>query len=186
MSNLKLFIDNLCGKFNNDEQINTEIKNDGLKHPRASHICGVCNDKIKNLPEDFNGYFLIEESYYEQGQMKNILPHLFLFTLNENDNVVLTSYDIPKEYSKEEFRNDNDNITMDYNELKVSAKFTPMEYIQTGDSFSGTSVSNFTPVTTFTFKETIEGDTLYVSEIFETNGKMTFGFPDPIIYKKIK
>ena len=35
-----------------------------------------------------------------------MLPHLFLFTLNENNQVVLTSYDLPEGISKEEFKND--------------------------------------------------------------------------------
>ena len=127
MDVLKVFVENLCGKFNNYDQINDELSKGEVLHPKASHINGVCNHKIKNLPEDFKDYFVIEESYYEQGNRKNILPHLFLFTLNDDNKVVLESYELPKGVSQEEFRNDNEDLIMDYNELAKSEKFTPME-----------------------------------------------------------
>ncbi|MGG5460233.1 hypothetical protein [Clostridium sp. B9] len=186
MRNLKLFLSYLCGEFNNDEQIFEENESGQVSHPKAKHITGICNDKIKNLPNNFNGYFVIEESYYEQGKFKNILPHLFLFTENEDKNVVLTSYDLPSNISKEEFRNDNESLIMDYKELKISEKFTPMIYKFKNDGFEGESISHFTPETTFKLKERTEDGTLYVSEVFEKNGKITFGFVNPIIYKKIK
>lgn len=186
MSNLKLFLSYLCGEFNNDEQIKGEIEEGVEKHPKARHITEICNNKIKNIPEGFKGFFVIEESYYEQGKFKNILPHLFLFTENEKGNVVLTSYDLPKGVSKEDFRNNNEDLIMDYNELKISEKFTPMIYNFKDGGFEGESISHFTPETTFKLKERTEDGTLYVSEIFEKNGKVTFGCVDPIIYKKIK
>ncbi|HHD2754437.1 TPA: hypothetical protein ACOTG0_003292 [Clostridium perfringens] len=186
MKNLGLFISYLCGEFNNDEQVSKELKEGKNIHPKAKHITKVCNGKIKNLPKDFKGIFVIEESYYEQGNFKNILPHLFLFTEDSEGNVVLTSYDLPKGVSKEDFRNDNESLVMDYNELQVSEKFTPMTYIFKDNGFEGESISHFTPETTFKLKERTEDETLYVSEIFEKNGKVTFGCVEPIIYKKIK
>ena len=106
MDTLKRFTNNLCGGFNNDKQIQDQEAKGKVTHPKAKHINRIANDKIINLPCDFNGYFIIEESYYEIGNRKNILPHLFLFTLNENNQVVLTSYDLPEGISKEEFKND--------------------------------------------------------------------------------
>lgn len=185
MDKLEIFINQLCGVFSNENQINEELSIGELKHPKAKHINGICNDKIINLPSDFKGYFVIEESYYEQGSRKNILPHLFLFTLNEGNNVVLTSYDIPSDISKEDFRNDNENLVMDYNELTISSKFNPMIYIEKDGCYEGESVSNFTSETEFTLKEKIENNKMYVSEVFRKNGKVTFGFIDPIIYEKI-
>ena len=96
MDTLKRFTNNLCGDFNNDKQIQDQEAKGKVTHPKAKHINRIANDKIINLPCDFNGYFIIEESYYEIGNRKNILPHLFLFTLNENNQVVLTSYDLPE------------------------------------------------------------------------------------------
>lgn len=185
MNKLKIFINELCGTFNNDNQINKELETCKLNHPKAKHINGVCNDKINNLPSDFEGYFVIEESYYEQGKFKNILPHLFLFTLNEDNKVVLTSYEIPEGISKKDFRNDNNELVMDYNELKISSKFTPMIYNDKDGVYEGKSISNFTPETEFTLEERIEKGKMYVSEVFRKDGKITFGFEDPIIYEKI-
>ena len=185
MDVLKVFVENLCGKFNNYDQINDELSKGEVLHPKASHINGVCNHKIKNLPKDFNGYFVIEESYYEQGNRKNILPHLFLFTLNDDNKVVLESYELPKGVSQEEFRNDNEDLIMDYNKLAKSEKFTPMVYNEKNGVFTGESTSMFSPVTKFILKERVENGMLYVSEVFYKGDKKTFGFEDPIVYKKI-
>lgn len=184
MNILNSFITNLCGNFNNDEQIKLEIEKNNLIHPKARHINKVCNDKISNIPDNFNGFFVLEESYYEMGTFKNSLPHLFLFTLNSDGNIVLTSYDIPSEIKKEDFRTDNSNLKMDFNQLKVSEKFTPMTYIYENGEFKGESISHFTPVTTFILKETVKDGILEVSEVFKKDGKITFGFESPIIYKK--
>lgn len=183
---LEKFINNLCGQFNNDNQISDEMSKGNVAHPQAKHINCICNNKISNIPADFNGYFVLEESYYVQGNFKNIMPHLFLFTVNEENKIVLTSYEVPKNIDKKDFTNSNDNLSMDYNELIISEKFTPMVYEEKDDIFYGESESNFSPEITFTLKETIKEDTLYVSEVMRRNGKITFGFTDPIIYKKIK
>ena len=184
MNVLEVFVENLCGNFNNDEQIRKQEEKGNVTHPKATHINGVCNSKIKNLPKDFNGYFVIEESYYDQGGRQNILPHLFLFTLNEDNKVVLESYELPNNISKEDFRNNNENLIMDYNELVKSEKFNPMIYNEDNGIFTGESTSMFSPVTKFVLKEKIENNTLYVSEVFYKNDNKTFGFEDPIIYKK--
>lgn len=185
MTVLDVFVNNLCGTFNNNEQLEDELKEGELKHPYAKHINGICNNKIKNLPKDFKGYFVIEESYYKQGSVNNILPHLFLFTLNEDNKVVLTSYELPEGVNKEDFRNDNKFLTMDYNELIISKKFIPMIYDEFKGVFTGESISYFSPSTRFELKERIDDSTLYVSEAFYKNDKLVFGSVDPIIYKRI-
>lgn len=182
---LETFVKNLCGEFNNDDQIKRQAESGKITHPKACHINGICNNKIKNLPIDFKGYFVIEESYYEQNNRKNALPHLFLFTLNKDNKVVLESYEIPETISHEDFRNDNQNLQMDYNKLEKSKKFNPMVYDEDNGVFTGESVSIFSPVTKFILKERIEDDVLYVSEVFYKGDKKTFGFEDPIIYKRV-
>ena len=186
MDILKKFINDLCGDFNNDKQIEEQENKGEITHAKGKHINRIANDKIINLPSDFKGYFIIEESYYEIRNRKNILPHLFLFTLNENNKIVLTSYDLPTDFSKEDFRNDISELIIDYNKLVKSEKFTPMIYKKVNNGFEGHSVSDFGGGVKFTLKERIEEDKLYVSEVFEKNGKITFGFVDPIIYDKIK
>ncbi|MGL5633822.1 MAG: hypothetical protein ACRDDL_01935 [Sarcina sp.] len=184
MDILEQFINKLCGEFTNVEQIEKEEKEGKVKHPIARHINGICNNKINNLPDNFKGYFIIEESYYTMGNFKNVLPHLFLFTLNTENKVVLTSYEIPKDFSKEEFRNDNDKICLEYNKLEISKKFNPMVYEEIEGGFKGESISNFTETTRFELKELITDEVMSVSEAFYKNDKLTFGFVDPIIYKR--
>ncbi|MCQ2969752.1 MAG: hypothetical protein MJ191_06555 [Clostridium sp.] len=186
MEILEVFIRKLCGKFNNDNQIKQEEELGKVIHPRARHINAVCNNKIRNLPKDFKGYFIIEESYYEIGERVNILPHLFLFELNNDNNVVLTSYELPEGIKKEEFRNDNADLIMDYRFLVKSEKFTPMIYKEMDGVFSGESISTFGPGVTFELKESTGNNKLIVSEILKKDGKITFGFEEPIVYDKIK
>ncbi len=73
---------------------------------------------------------------------------------------------------------------MDYKKLKRSEKFNPMIYDEENGVFTGESVSMFSPVTKFILKERVEDDILYVSEVFYKDNKKTFGFEDPIIYKR--
>lgn len=186
MSTLERFIDYLCGDFNNDEQIK-EKQALGLSNlPKASHINRVCNKKMIHLPADFKGCFVIEESYYQMGERSNILPHLFLFTLNESGKVVLTSYELPEGIKKDEFKSSNEKLVIDYEQLKRSEKFSPMIYEETEEGFKGRSVSDFGNGLIFTLEETTGKDSLIVHEVFEKNGKRTFGFDEPIVYKKLK
>lgn len=186
MKTLEKFIINLCGTFNNKEQIENELRDGNVIHPKAKHINAIANEKIANLPSYFKGYFILEESYYDVNGKTNVMPHLFLFTLNDEKKVTLTSYEIPEGISKEDFRNDNKDLKMDFKKLKVSEKFTPLIYTEIEDNkFVGESTSEFSPVTTFKLKETVSSDSLEVSECFYNNGKLTFGFVDPIIYKRL-
>ena len=57
--------------------------------------------KSKNLPENFNGTFVVEESYYKTDGKSHTSPHLFYFRNNEG--IVLSSYDIPNGEDKNTF-----------------------------------------------------------------------------------
>ena len=61
MNKLEIFIKNLCGEFNNDNQLKKEFESGKVVHPKARHINNVCNYKIKNLPENFEGYLLLKK-----------------------------------------------------------------------------------------------------------------------------
>ncbi len=50
--------------------------------------------------------------------------------------------------------------------------------------WEGGSVSNFSPIMKFTLFERFSEKQLEVSETIEVNGKRTFGYDDPIIYKR--
>lgn len=122
----------------------------GKTFPYAQHVNTVCNDKIKNIPNDFNGIFIVEESYYETDGRRHASPHLFLIT-DSNDGIMLSSYEIPE---------GEDNNTFSY-------------------------VSHFTPVMIFCLWEKFSEECLEVSESMEVNGKKTFGYDEPIIYKRV-
>ena len=124
-----------------------EMKEAGKSFPYAQHVNTVCNDKIKNIPEGFNGIFVVEESYYETDGKRHASPHLFLIT-DSNDGIILSSYEIPAGEDKNTFSY-NSMKSVDYSELRKSEKFTPAIYKEINGSWEGGSVSQFTPVMTF-------------------------------------
>ena len=126
------------------------MKASGKTFPYAQHVNTVCNDKIKNIPNDFNGIFIVEESYYGTDGRRHASPHLFLIT-DSNDGIMLSSYEIPE---------GEDKNTFSY-------------------------VSHFTPVMIFCLWEKFSEECLEVSESMEVNGKKTFGYDEPIIYKRV-
>ena len=69
MQNLEQFLRLLTGHFDNREQFNQMQKAEKV-YPLAEHVNTVCNDKIRDLPADFRGKFLVEESYYETNGKK--------------------------------------------------------------------------------------------------------------------
>lgn len=183
MSKLENFIKLLVGNFDNSEQLE-KLKIQKVEgFPFAKHVNNICNDKIKGLPNNFYGIFLLEESYYTSNGKTNCSPHLFLFT-EESENIKLTSYEIPKKYSKTNFTYDNlDEIN--FSDLNISEKFIPAIYKNTDGVWEGGSVSMFTPALKFTLFERFSEEKLEVSEVIEVNGKRTFGYDEPIIYKRI-
>lgn len=76
MMKIKNFVDLMTGEFDNKEQF-IEMKEAGKSFPYAQHINTVCNDKIKNIPEDFNGIFVVEEVIMKQ--MENVMHHHIYF-----------------------------------------------------------------------------------------------------------
>ena len=180
MSKLDDFIKLLVGNFDNSEQYD-KLKDTGF--PFARHVNTVCNRKIKNLPNDFKGVFVLEESYYTVNDRTNASSHLFLFT-EEEEGIKLTSYEIPKEYGRNVTYSDIEEI--DYLILHVSEKFTPAIYKLNNGVWEGGSESMFTPVLKFKLFERFSEEMLEVSETMEMNGKRTFGYDEPIIYRRIK
>lgn len=183
MSQLKDFMNILTGHFDNKEQYDKK-KDEQQEFPYAQHVNTICNDKIVNLPVNFDGYFMVEESYYTINGHTQASPHLFLFTA-EGIDVKLTSYDLPATVDKKTFSYESLE-QLDFNDLQPSAKFTPAIYKEKDGVWEGGSVSMFTPVLKFTLFERFSHDVLEVSETMEVNGKRTFGYDDAILYKRIK
>ena len=111
------------------------------------------------------------------------MPHLFLFTLESDGRVKLTSYDMPAGYTKETFRAESLG-RLNYDDLTPSAKFTPALYEYRDGGWEGGSESMFTPVLKFTLWERFTPEVLIVSESMEMNGKRTFGYDRPLEYRR--
>ena len=181
MTNLESMMQLLCGRFDNRQQYEA-MQAAGKPFPYAEHVNTVCNDKIRNLPTDFAGAFLLEESYYTTEGKTHASPHLFLFT-EEGEAVKLTSYQLPKAA-------DGGAATYEtlpplkWEDLEISEKFTPALYTLHDGVWEGGSVSMFSPVLKFTLYERFSQESLEVAETMEVNGKRTFGYDVPIVYRR--
>ena len=182
MADLTNFVTLLNGEFDNKDQFEKMCKINP-QYPYAKHINTACNDKIKNLPENFNGTFVVEESYYETDGKSHASPHLFLITETEQG-ILLSSYEIPEGEDKKIFSYASMK-KVDYAELKKSEKFTPALYHEKDGIWEGGSISQFSPVMIFKLWEKFSDRCLEVSESMEVNGKRTFGYDEPIIYKRV-
>ena len=182
MEKLNEFMNILTGSFNNKEQFE-KMEQNNIEYPYAEHVNTICDDKIVNIPEGFKGRFMLEESYYTGKGVTHPMPHLFLFTEEENG-IKLTSYEMPEGFDKKTFTYNNVE-ELDFNELKESAKFTPAVYVEKDGVWEGGSVSMFSPVLKFTLFERFSKECLEVTESMEVNGKRTFGYDEPIMYKRV-
>ncbi|MBX9783680.1 MAG: hypothetical protein K2X48_10350 [Chitinophagaceae bacterium] len=177
----------ITGDFDNSEQVVAEIKAGKQIHPLAIHVNRVASNKIKNLPADFNGFFIIEESYYlNEGKPVDIKPFLFLFQAKGKNEVQLTVYQIPEGIKKEEFRNDNENLAIDYNMLKPSPTFKGAVYTWNAKAktFSTNAPNDLDNGLKFTLIETFTANELSVMELLEKDGKHLTAYDTPIIYKR--
>ena len=182
MSRLDDFLRLLCGRFDNTQQLRELGETGGPALPLAKHVNTVCNDRIAGLPADFPGKFVLEESYYTTDGRTHASPHLFLFT-EEGEAVKLTSYQLPKGPG-------GGPVTyrtlppMQWQDLEISGKFTPALYTLRDGVWEGGSVSMFSPVLKFTLYERFSPEALEVTETMEMNGKRTFGYDVPIVYRR--
>lgn len=186
---LNIFQQYITGDFDNSEQVVAEIKAGKQIHPLAIHVNRVANDKIKNLPADLNGFFIIEESYYlTEGKPVDIKPYLFLFRAKSNNEVELSVYQLPEVVKKEEFRNDNQNLLIDYNTLKLSPTFKGAVYLWNvkAKTFSTNAPNELGNGMKFTLIETFSANKLSVMELLEKDGKRLTAYDTPIIYKRKK
>lgn len=181
MKLLEQFLQVLCGRFDNRTQWEQMQELGEKEYPLARHVNTVCSDKISGLPRDFKGVFVLEESYYTVGDRTSASPHLFLFT-EEGDAVKLTSYDLPSEAVKAGVTYET-MAPIPFDQLQPSRKFTPALYRQKDGIWEGGSVSMFTPTLKFTLFERFSPELLEVSETMEVNGKRTFGYDQPILYR---
>ncbi len=186
MKAIDLFKTYITGDFDNTRQI-TQEKEDGKQvHPYAKHVNRVADTKIKNLPADLNGFFLLEESYYKYPDKDTILkPYLFLFEETKDGKVRLTNMQLPEGIELAAVRNDNDTLSFDYQTLKSSPSFKPAIYQQTEAGFYLHAPNDLPGGMHFTLEETIGPEQLIVMELVEKNGKRLTPYAEPIIYDRL-
>ncbi len=182
MNKLNDFMDLLTGSFNNAEQFE-RMKQTDADFPYAEHVNTICNDKITNAPKNFKGFFMVEESYYTANGNTHASSHLFLFT-EEEAGIRLTSYELPDGYKKSTFTYEA-LAPVDYRDLKASEKFTPALFVEKDGAWEGGSTSMFSPALKFTLHERFSEECLEVNESMEVKGKKTFGYDEPILYKRV-
>lgn len=186
MSLLPLFLEYIVGDFDNRAQVEAERQAGRQLHPAARHVNRPANAKIRNLPADFQGVFVIEESYYVTPDGREVLaPHLFLFAETATGQVQLTSYELPAGVTKADFRNDNPDLVLDYPALTVSKTFTPLTYeYDPARGFWGQSATPLPNGAVFTLTETIGPAGLDVMELMEKDGQRLTPYETPILYRR--
>lgn len=175
------FMKILCGRFDNREQKEHMDQAGFSKFPFAEHVNSICNYKIIGLPDNY-GLFMVEESYYTVDLNTHSSTHLFLFS-EDNGRIKLISYETPRTKDGSTFTYQGME-PVEFGSLKIFEKFTPAIYEWKNNMWEGGSVSMFTPVMKFTLYERFCKDYLEVTETIEVNGKKTFGYDEPIIYKR--
>lgn len=187
INDLDLYLSYLTGDFDNQAQLNQEQKSGKVVHPLAKHVTRVITKRVANVPADFKGVFVLEESYYTfAGQETQVKPYIFKFLRNDNGQVVLHSIGIPTRIDKKTFTNVNADWSLDFAELKESASFKPATYTKTERGFYIKATNDLPGGIQFTLEETIGKDFLEVMELAEKNGKRLTPYETPIQYLKSK
>jgi hypothetical protein len=179
------FKDVLCGTFDNANQVEAERKTGKQTHPQAKHVTALATPKIKNLPTDLNGYFILEESYYTYaGKPTEVKPYLFFIEKVSDTQIRLSSYSMPTDIPKVDIRNDNPNFSLDFKTLSVSKSFKPAIYTLADGQFTVNHPTDLGSGLRFTLIETLTKDRLEVMELLEKNGKRLTPYETPIVYDR--
>ncbi len=186
MRALDRLMEMLCGTFDNRAQYDRESLSGRPVHPRARHVIGLCNEKIDHLPEDFSGYFVIEESRFDLEEQRIEKHYLFLYDEDEPGRVRLTSYNVPPEMPKERFTNDDPAIRLDYLKLEVSPRFQPLTLREEDGVFRGENCSRFSEDTTFLFSLSVSSERLLVKELLLRGAERVAGYEEPVEYIRIQ
>lgn len=185
MSLIDLFISYIAGTFANTAQVRREATAGNPVHPQARHVIGVVNHKIANLPDNFDGYFVIEESYFTLPDREVHKHYLFSYVPLDTERIVLTSYNVPSDIPPESFTNDNPDISLNYDQLEVSPRFQPLVINYVDGEFVGKNISAFGPDTLFRFGMRITPSAMFITELLEKDGERIAGYDTPIEYVRI-
>lgn len=183
MNDVKQIVSYLKGNFSNKEQFDHLSDEEKKEFPLAVHRSYVLNEKILNIPTNFKGIYLLEESYYTLDNKERFKSDVFLFELNSEDNVVLSAINVPRKASNKKYA---EIEPIDYDDVSVSEKFVPIIYKKNNEKFIGQSESMFTSTNKFILKQEISDENLIIKEEIRKGDKRVFGFDHPIIYKRDK
>jgi hypothetical protein len=187
LSDFELYKTYIQGDLDNIEQINAEVKAGKQIHPYAKHVNRLLDAKIKNLPKDYNGFYILEESYYTYpNKPMEEKPYLFWFEKTGKGEVKLHSLQIPKNIDKKDLKNDNKKLSLNYADLKDSPTFKPAIYTRTANGFYIKAPVDLPNGMKFTLEETIGKESFEVMELLEKGGKSMTPYSTPIIYKRIQ
>lgn len=183
---LEKFIAILCGTLDNQQQIDEERANGTQIHPYAKHVTDVCDHKIIGLPENHEGVYILEESYYiYPGKEMELKPLLFYMRSDGESKALLNSVQIPEQYSKAEATNDNDQFIMNFEDLKLRPFGTAEYELQEDGSFKVDHEADMGNGLTFRLIETLNREGLEVMELVHKDGVKLTPYDTPILYKRI-
>ena len=186
MSDLDVYLSYLTGDFDNHAQVEEQLKSGKQIHPYAKHITRIIGNRVQNIPADFKGVFVLEESYYKYPNQDTIVkPYIFKFELNNEQRIVLNSIVVPERIEKKKLRNDNVVWTLDFSELKNSPSFKPVAYTKTDRGFYIKAPNDLPGGVKFTLEETIGNGFLEVMELAEKEGKRLTPYATPLMYKRV-
>ena len=187
LSDFELYKTYIQGDLDNIEQINAEIKAGKQIHPYAKHVNRMLDSKIRNLPVDHNGFYILEESYYTYPNKRmEAKPYLFWFEKTNKGQIRLHSLQIPTGIDKKSLKNDNKKLSLNYTDLVDSPTFKPAIYTKKANGFYIKAPVDLPNGIKFTLEETIGKETFEVMELLEKDGKSITPYSTPIIYKRIK
>lgn len=126
----------IVGTFTNEEQFQKLSENQKKVFPFAKHISHCLNDCIKGIPENFEGYYVLEESYYHIGDANRFKTDLFLISQNEKGQAQLFAVTLPKENMSKKYE---ELLPMNFSQLTINPRFNAIVYTQKNGVFSGYS-----------------------------------------------
>jgi len=185
MSSIDFFRTCISGDFDNAAQVEVQ-RSAGLQiHPYAMHINRVFDTRMKHAPYT-KGFWILEESYYvPPGSNKvDIKPYLFLFEPEGKDQIKLTPYTLPPGLEPPSVRNDRDDLSIDFLEIRPSPTFKPAFYTRKGNQFTLHAPNDLPGGMRFTLIETIDAQRLEVMELLEKDGKRLTPYATPILYDR--
>ncbi len=187
LSDFELYKNYIQGDLDNIEQVNTEIKSGKQIHPYAKHVNRLLDSKIKNLPQNYNGFYILEESYYTYpNKPMEEKPYLFWFEKTNKGQIRLHSLQIPKNIDKKNLKNDNKKLSLNYTDLVDSPTFKPAIYTKKSNGFYIKAPIDLPNGMKFTLEETIGKESFEVMELLEKGGKSVTPYSTPIIYKRLE